>query len=382
MLHAMVGHEDIRAALARSRRAGTLPSALLFHGPRGVGKQRLALWLGQLLFCDAPGDSGPCGECRGCRMVLRLEHPDLHWYFPVSRPRNTSPDRLAEALEEARGARLAELREDPLQPSGGDDDPGAIYLAAAQALRRRAQSRPAMADQQYFIIADAELLVPQESSPEAANALLKLLEEPPEDTRFVLTSSEPGSLLDTIRSRTVPLLVPPLPTSEVEAFLRQHRPAEDDELRKAARLARGSIGRALGFLPQTDGAPGPQEAVRREAYRIVEAALVGAEGHGYVLALGYRPTRARALLELLEAVEEWLRDLAAVAAGVPDRAVAGDAVTALQRLVEREGVVPQAVAGCLSAVDDAALQARGNVNPQLIVAGLVSRLRTHLRPAR
>ena len=62
MLHALVGHEDIRAALARSRRAGTLPSALLFHGPRGVGKQRLALWLGQLLFCDAPGDPACCFE--------------------------------------------------------------------------------------------------------------------------------------------------------------------------------------------------------------------------------------------------------------------------------------------------------------------------------
>jgi DNA polymerase-3 subunit delta' len=236
-----------------------------------------------------------------------------------------------------------------------------------------------MASEQYFVIADAELLVPQESSPEAANALLKLLEEPPADTRFVLTSSEPGSLLDTIRSRTVPVLVPTLPQATVEAFLSEHRDSDPDAIRAAARLGQGSIGRALGFLPQHDGTPGPLEAVRLEAYRIVEAALAGAGGHGFVLALGYKPTRARGLSELLRAVETWLRDLAAVASGASDRAVAGDAVTALRRLVDGDAVAAEAVTRALPAVDEAALQARGNVNPQLIVAGLVARLHGHLR---
>lgn len=386
MLHPLVGHEPLREALIRSHRAGTLPSALLLQGPRGVGKQRLALWLGQLVFCEDPGagpaetPGGPCGACRTCRMALRIEHPDLHWYFPVSRPKGTSPDRLAEALEEARGERLAEVRAQPIRPSGGDDDPGGIYLAAAQTIRRKAQSRPSMSASQLFVIADAEQLVPQESSPEAANALLKLLEEPPADTRLVLTSSEPGSLLDTIRSRTVPVHVPTLPSSEVERFLIEHRGADDRAAALAARLGQGSIGRALGFLPTSDGAPGPLEEVRREAYRIVEAALVGAEGHAYSLAMQYRPTRARALLEMLSAVEGWLRDFAAVASGVPDRAVAGDAVDALRTLVEREAIEAEALAGSLDAVDEAQLQARGNVNPQLIVASLILTLRRRLRP--
>lgn len=381
MFHAVAGHAELRASLLRARDAGTLPSALRLQGPRGVGKQRLALWLAQALFCErAAGE--PCGTCQACRMVLRVEHPDLHWYFPVNRPRGTSAERLAEALEDARSARLIELRAQPLQASSGSDTPGAIYLAAAQALRRRAQRRPAMARHQVFVIADAEQLVPQESSPEAANALLKLLEEPPADTRFVLTSSEPGSLLDTIRSRTVPLHVPPLAVPAVEAFLAEHRGDEPDAIALAARLGQGSIGRALGFLPQDDGGPGVLEVVRRDAYRIVEAGLVGAEGHGYALALGHKPTGARGLLELLSAVEGWLRDLAAVAAGVPDRAVASDAVPALGRLVERESIAPEALSRALPLVDTAVLQARGNVNPQLIVVGLVAGLRARLRPGR
>lgn len=387
MLHPLVGHEPLRESLIRSRQAGTLPSALLLQGPRGVGKQRLALWLGQLVLCESPGKAdarqtgGPCGACRSCRMVARLEHPDLHWYFPVPRPRGTSPDRLAEALEEARGERLAELRTQSIRPSGGDDEPGGIYLAAAQTIRRKAQSRPSMSNEQFFVIADAEQLVPQESSPEAANALLKVLEEPPADTRLVLTSSEPGSLLDTIRSRTVPVHVPTLTPPEVERFLIEHRSADPAAAALAARLGQGSIGRALGFLPAADGSPGPLEEVRREAYRIVEAAVVGAEGHAYALAMQYRPTRARALLEMLGAVEGWLRDFAAVASGVPERAVAGDAVEALRALVQREAIGPEALASSLQAVDDAQLQARGNVNPQLIVASLILTLRRRLRPS-
>ncbi len=386
MLHPLVGHEGLREALVRAHEARSLPSALLLQGPRGVGKQRLALWLGQLVLCENPGGGeaaeagGPCTVCRSCRMALRLEHPDLHWYFPVSRPRGTSADKLADALEEARHERLAEVRSDAIRPSGGDDEPGGIYLAAAQTIRRKAQSRPSMADQQFFIIADAEQLVPQESSPEAANALLKLLEEPPADTRLVLTSSEPGALLDTIRSRAVPVHVPTLPADEVERFLIEHRATDESAARLAARLGQGSIGRALGFLPAADGSPGPLEEVRREAYRVVEAAVVGAGGHAYTLAMQYRPTRARALLEMLAAVERWLRDFAAVAAGVPERAVAGDALDAIRELVQREGIRPEALAAAVEAVDEAQLQARGNVNPQLIVAALVLGLRQRLRP--
>ncbi|HZD03860.1 MAG TPA: hypothetical protein VE173_03050, partial [Longimicrobiales bacterium] len=99
-LHRLRGHEAVWRALARARARGTLPAALLFHGPSGVGKQRLALWAGQLLLCEDADEDGPCGRCRSCRLALRLEHPDLHWYFPVPRPRGShTPERLGEILE-------------------------------------------------------------------------------------------------------------------------------------------------------------------------------------------------------------------------------------------------------------------------------------------
>ncbi|NIQ56701.1 MAG: hypothetical protein GWN71_26005, partial [Gammaproteobacteria bacterium] len=86
----------LSGALAR----GGLPGPLLLHGAPGVGKQRLALWAAQLALCEAPGPDGPCDTCRHCRLATRLEHPDIHWYFPLARPKGVSGDRLRGALED------------------------------------------------------------------------------------------------------------------------------------------------------------------------------------------------------------------------------------------------------------------------------------------
>lgn len=377
-LHPLVGHDDVRRALVRAHGAGGLPAAILVHGTRGVGKQRLALWMAQLQICDAPEAEGPCGTCRPCRMCLALEHPDLHWYFPLPRPKGVTGDRLGDALEAARADALAEIRANPIQASQGDELRG-LYLALIQQLRRRTTLRPTMAGTQVFIIADAEFLVPQESSPEAANALLKLLEEPPPATRFILTASEPGRLLPTIRSRTVPLHASPLPLDTVSDFLQRHTGVDAERARWAAGLARGSIGRALGFLPDGDD-PGGLEARRREALALVEAALADGRGAGFTLALEQSAREGRRLVELFAFVEEWLRDLAAVATGAEEEVMSRDALPRLRSLVTSRGLHPSAVAGTLPLLEESRELARGNVNPQLIVAELVRRLRRTLRP--
>ena len=380
-LHPVRGHAAALQALGRARARGTFPTALLLHGPPGVGKQRVALWAAQLLLCEAAGET-PCGACRSCRMALRLEHPDLHWYFPVARPKGSfgSNERLAEALEDARAAELAETRVRPLRPSWSDEA-RAIYLAAAQALRRKARSRPAMSPVQVFILARAETLVPQESSPEAANALLKLLEEPPEDTFFILTSGEPGRLLPTIRSRTVPLHLAPLPHAEVRDFLVEAAGAEPGDAEDAAALGQGSIGRALGFLPDENGEDGrgPLDAVRRRTVRLLAAALHPDPSAGLARALEYPPAGARALLDDFAFLETWLRDLGGVTSGAGDRLVNQDAREYLEALARDARVHPAAAAAAQAAVEEAREQARGNVNPQLVVAGLLARLRRELR---
>src|SRR5207245_4673325 len=91
----LVGHEGVKTRLGGAHPSGRLPQAMLFAGPKGVGKQRLALWLAQLIHCEATGGGGeggeggggrpqePCGACRSCRLVLSLQHPDVHWFVPI-----------------------------------------------------------------------------------------------------------------------------------------------------------------------------------------------------------------------------------------------------------------------------------------------------------
>ncbi len=373
------GHDDVRAGLARALRAGELPGSLLFHGIAGVGQLRLALWLAQLMLCEHPA-AEPCGACRSCRMVLHLEHPDLHWFFPVGRPKGAgSPEKLADALEEARAGFLAQLREDPFAPLDRGELLG-LYIQQMQTLRRIAVSRPAMGSRKILIVANAELLVPQEGSTEAANVLLKVLEEPPTDTTFVLTASDPDGLLPTIRSRLLPVRLSPLPEDEVARFLVEERGIEPVEAGRVARLAQGAIGRALGFLPGAEG-PGPLEALRQRARALLDAALSGRSADRYGAALAVGPAGARgSFSDVLDFLAVWIRDLAAVAAGAPELVVSSDAIPQLEAMAHRLARPHAAMPDLLRAIDEARTLAFGNINPQLILAHLLGRMAEIVAP--
>src|SRR5207253_4596091 len=138
--------------------------------------------LAQRIMCEKPNGVEPCNQCASCKAALKLQHPDIHWFFPMPRPK-ASQD-MGNALEDARAEMLEERRNEPFRPTQPSETIG-IYVAHIQVLRRYATARPAMGRRKVFVIGDAEALVPQEASPEAANALLKILEEPPEDTTFI-----------------------------------------------------------------------------------------------------------------------------------------------------------------------------------------------------
>jgi DNA polymerase-3 subunit delta' len=157
------GHAALRARLLDAHARGALPASLLLHGPRGVGKQRLALWLGQALVCG--GDAAarpagaPCGRCQHCRYADQLAHPDLAWFFP--RPRlkdaDAGPDDVRADYAEARAERAA--RHALYPPSAGTE---ALYVATVRALVQQAAVSPAMARRKVFVVGDAERMVAQE----------------------------------------------------------------------------------------------------------------------------------------------------------------------------------------------------------------------------
>jgi DNA polymerase III subunit delta' len=347
----LYGHEPLRRSLGSAASGDTLGQSLLLHGARGVGKQRLALWLAQLLLCERSGTE-PCGECRSCGYSTDLTHPDLHWYFP--RPRPKGGDQTPQEVREEFAELLAERsRQHGLYPA--DDGMSGIFIASVRAIVLGASMTPAIAKRKVVIVGEAQRMVPQEGMEEAANAFLKLLEEPPADTTIVLTSSEPGGLLPTIRSRVVAVRVPLLPEQEVSAFLDDPRvqsalkgaglPASREE---RLELAAGAPGRLLG------------DSGWREAMDQARALLAGAEG----------------------GTGERLR----VAMGLKSRGARGafsdslDALTVLvhQRMkrATREGRTADAVwaTRAMDAIERAREMASGNVNPQLMGAALLREL--------
>lgn len=371
------GHRAARASLSRAVLSGSLAQSLLLHGPAGIGKERLGLWLAQRLLCQAPEPGEPCGECLSCRLALRLEHPDLHWFFPLPRPEAASPEKLRERLEEQRAAELAARRADPFHlPSY--DRPPAHFLAAVQTMQKLAVVRPAMGERKVFVIGDAEAMVPQESSPEAANAFLKLLEEPPAHAVLILTSERPGSLLPTIRSRVLPVRLLPLPAEAVAAFLIEERGIAAREAERIATRAQGAIGCALRLLPAAEEA-GAFEKQRQEGRLLLEAALSDTAVPRLAAAHAQGSTGARGeFLGLLDALAVWLRDLLAVAAGLAEQVVNQDGIELLERGVRRRQIAPLGAAAALERVAAARGLAAGNVNPQLILADLLRAIHADL----
>ena len=239
----IVGHQDARSRLAEAVRSGRLPQVLVISGPAGVGKQRLALWLAQLVLCERR-DPEPCGRCRPCRLVDGLAFADLHWFVPIPRPKAADPDK---ATEEAALAIAEVMEERRTRPRYGPADGMASHsMASVRLLHQRASLTSVEGGARIFILGDADRLVPQESSQEAANALLKLLEEPPAGSLFLLTTVDPRRLLPTIRSRAVPVRLQRLADAEVRASWRKpslpcpQRPWTRGWLPPTARSARRS----------------------------------------------------------------------------------------------------------------------------------------------
>lgn len=344
----LFGHEALRRRLADNTARGALPASILIEGRRGIGKQRLAIWLAQLLLCTGEGER-PCGKCANCRYSMELVHPDLRWFFP--QPRQTGADPAVQDIldDQAEAVRARVAASGLYAPPSGSD---AIFVATVRALVQFAAYSPSIASRKVIVVGDAERMVPQEGADQAANAFLKLLEEPPADTTIILTSSEPRSLLPTIRSRVVSVRVAPLPNTVVASFLKNDAVnsalAELDlpsSQQDRIALAAGAPGTLLGVT-----ASGAAMATARA----ILAAASGPRADRIRAALTLSPAGARGgYSEVLDALTVALHDR------VREASTSGD-VTSSER-----------ASRAMDLVEGAKMRASGNVNPQLVTSALI-----------
>ena len=197
----LVGNERLKRLLQRAVAEDRIRQGLIFAGPRGVGKQQFALALAQALNCRRPLDGDACGLCDQCIKIAAREHIDVETI-----------------VADGQFIKIAQMRE----------------------MAEKANYRPYDGRRRVYILDDAERL-----NLNAANSILKVLEEPPETTQLVLVTAKPYALLQTIRSRCQMLSFAPLTATELEKFLNENYKRPAGENRLLARLARGSIGRAL-----------------------------------------------------------------------------------------------------------------------------------------
>jgi len=298
------GHDAVRRRLDDAIRRDSLPASLLLQGPAGVGKQRLALWLGQRLICSGP-EPRPCGQCQHCRYALAGNHPDIHWYFP--RPRLKDSDPSPEDVEDDFREAVGERTKTGVYPPPPPEE--AILIATIRAMGHAAALAPALAARKVFVLGEADRLVVRDDSEYAAGAFLKLLEEPPRSANIILTSSEPGSLIPTIRSRLVAIRVPPLGADAVDAVLAE--PAMREAL-----TAAGVAERADCVLHDREGAlelgfEGRRRLLRQSRLVGEHIVLVGGDLRVVEHPQGDRPERLKEIEEswatLTKGVQKVLR---------------------------------------------------------------------------
>jgi DNA polymerase-3 subunit delta' len=309
----------LRDMLGRER----FPHAVILSGARGSGKYTLALMLAQALNCLQPTvtDGLPdfCGRCANCTRIAQAADLDA---------------RFAEAVEAREGMREADKKETRLFVQTHPDvliippDPPQMMIKMDQ-VRRVIETiyyRPAEARERVYIFTDSAFMK------EAANSLLKVLEEPPDFATIFLLSENPGELLPTIRSRAASFSLCALSTEEIEEYLEKYRPGTKAvERALVARLCEGGLGRARSF--DVDA----YVAARGNALAILKSALTAREHTDlFKITESYRPgAEGREKTEqLLRALYSLLRDLMFLESGAPELIQNTDIQSELRRLAE------------------------------------------------
>jgi DNA polymerase-3 subunit delta' len=315
------GVDAIRTELARALAGDKLHGAYLFEGPEGTGRRATALWLARMLLCKQPGEREPCGVCRGCRLLgagadpaadpgdARPSHPDLHWVEP---------------------------------------DGGRIKIEAIRELRAALGLTANERGRRVGLIFEAEKL-----RVEAANALLKTLEEPPANTVLVLVATSARTLPRTVVSRTLRVRFPSWTESERAAALTRDGMDERD----------ASLAASLGGASPDAARHWAEESL--EPAREMQALLAGIAKLGVGELLDFAETFRRPGEEGRDRARLYTDVQSAFAREQAEVAAHGDDSRALERWLRAFESASRARAEL----------ERRNLNPQLLVESLLLELR-------
>ncbi|MDE7109445.1 MAG: DNA polymerase III subunit delta [Muribaculaceae bacterium] len=245
----IAGHKDTISALRDIVDSGRIPHAILFSGISGIGKMRVARALAQYIHCHNRINGDACGVCPSCLQHKNFNNPDVHFSFPIIKKDLKNPissdyiDKWKEMLSDW-SYMPPEKWNELLQ--AGNSQP-VIYVGESEDIIGKASLSSYQENYKIFII-----WLPEKLRPEAANKLLKVIEEPFEDTIFILVSNDDSKLLPTIFSRTQRFNLHPLSENDIASYLQQTLHVGADLAASSARIAEGSMGKAEAIACHPD----------------------------------------------------------------------------------------------------------------------------------
>ena len=238
----IIGHDDLKRRLAAQVDAGRVSHAQLFTGLAGYGTLPLAMAYVQYLFCPHRHDGDSCGVCPSCQQLTALAHPDLHMVFPVNKREKRSGEVVTSDMFIEPWRELWQQNEGIFSADEwyarldlGKTMKGLISAKESEEIIRKLQFKSYSSEYKAMII-----WLPEAMNQEAANKILKILEEPWDKTLFILVSEHPELLLPTITSRTQEVSVGRIDIATLQAVA-QRNGKEAGEALNMARLAGGSM---------------------------------------------------------------------------------------------------------------------------------------------
>lgn len=246
----VIGQEETKKKLIKTVKDNRVSHAQLFSGPEGAGSLPLAIAYAQYLSCGNRNGDDSCGTCPSCNKYAKLIHPDLHFILPVASTPKVKDPLTDKFLEEWRKSFIENPYLNPAawyKAIGLENKQGFINVKESSEIIRKLSLKTYESEFKVVII-----WLPEKMNDQTANKLLKIIEEPPSKTLFLMITGNSGNILPTIYSRAQMIKIPKLDEAEIFSALKQKYDFEEVKIKDAAHLADGNWLKALNLLEKTE----------------------------------------------------------------------------------------------------------------------------------